>query len=181
MTFHRENEALEPIQADSHEMKLAVDTGNFILSNRLPVPWVMQQIGNVMGDYPDIQIQALGWTAESATESRPERRRGERPRPVPVPAITAVSAVITADIQPFDGNMRKAFMRIDQLARDLRLRTEFVDVQALEYPLDASPEATVSGEIVEGDNFASARFQLLLRFPLEAMTTTGREANDESA
>ena len=98
-----------------------------------------------------------------------------------MPAITAVSAVITADIQPFDGNMRKAFMRIDQLARDLRLRTEFVDVQALEYPLDASPEATVSGEIVGGDNFASARFQLLLRFPLEAPTSTGREANDESA
>jgi hypothetical protein len=180
-TFHGENAAFDPIQADSHEMKLAVDTGNFILSNRLPVPWVMQQIGMVMGDYPDIQILALGWTADSSAETRPERQRGDRPKPVPVPPITAVNAVITAEIQPFDGNMRRAFMRIDQLARELGSRTEFVTVETLEYPLDASPEASISGEIVGAGNFDSARFQLLLRLPLDAVAVDGGEAGDESA
>lgn len=180
-TFRRENEQFDPFKADSHEMKLAVDTGDFILSNRLPVPWVMQQVGMVMGDYPDIQIQTLGWSVESNVVEEPaSRRHGDRPMPVPVPAIAAVNALITADIQPFDGNMRNAFARIDALASDLASQTAFTDVSAVEYPLDARPQASISGEIVGKSNIDTARFTLRLRYLVPESSGAGSELVDES-
>lgn len=180
-TFRRENERFDPIKADSHEMKLAVDTGDFILANRLPVPWVMQQLGFVMGNYPDVQIQTLGWSAESATPEKPQRqRRGDRPMPVPVPVITAVSADITADITPFDGNMRKAFARIDALVAELEERTVFTEVAAVEYPLDARPQSAISGEIVGESTVESARFRLRLRFPVTTGAADDSEMSDDS-
>jgi hypothetical protein len=180
-TFRRENEEFNPIKADSHEMQLTVDTGDFILANRLPVPWVMQQVGLVMGDYGDIQILNLGWSAESAIAEAPARqRRGEQPLPVPVPAIAAINANITADITSFDGNMRGAFARIDALVSDLQARTAFSDVAVIEYPLDARPQSSLSGEIAGGANTETARFQLRLRFPVPTSAAGAAEANDES-
>lgn len=180
-TYRRENEQFDPIKADSHEMKLAVDTGDFILQNRLPVPWVMQQVGLVMGNYPDIQIQTLGWTAESAAAGNPQRqRRGDQPMPVPVPAITLISAEITADIAPFDGDMRRAFARINALVADLQARTAFSNVAAVEYPVDARPQSSISGEIVGKGNAEAARFRLRLSYPLQPLAAAGSEVNDES-
>lgn len=179
--FRRENERFNPIEAGSHEMKLAVDTGDFILSNRLPVPWVMQQLGFVMGNYPDVKILTLDWSTESAeSETRPRSRRGDEPMPVPVPAVTAINASMIADITPFDGNMRKAFARIDALVEELHERTAFSNVVAVEYPLDARPQSSISGEIVGEQGAGTARFRLELRFPVEPEAASDSEANDES-
>lgn len=164
-TFRRENERFDPIKADSHEMKLAVDTGDYILANRLPVPWVMHQVGRVMGNYPDVQIQSLGWSAESLPTNEPPRRGNEQ-LPVPVPAIVAVSAEISGEIVPFDGNMRDAFARIDALVAELAARTAFEDVIAVEYPLDARPQASIAGEIVGQGTAEKATFRIRLRFPV---------------
>lgn len=179
-TFRRENERFDPIKADSHEMKLAVDTGDYILSNRLPVPWVMQQVGLVMGDYPDVQILTLGWTAEAAAPSvnAPRQRTGEQ-MPVQVPAISAVSAEITAKIVPFDGNMRRAFTRIDQLVADLSAHTAFSQVVAVEYPLDASPHSSISGEILAKAQAETANFRLRLRLPVQIQGAANSEVADE--
>ena len=65
-TFRRENDKFDPIKADSHEMQLAVDTGDYLLDNRVPVPWVMNQLGAVLGDYPDIKLQELHWPGRVA-------------------------------------------------------------------------------------------------------------------
>ncbi|MEM7432245.1 MAG: hypothetical protein AAF351_10000 [Pseudomonadota bacterium] len=170
-TFRRENENYDPIKADSHEMKLAVDTGDFILENRLPVPWVMQQIGLVMGDYTDVHIQSLSWTAASPTPE-PQPRRGDAPLPVPVAAITEVNADITAQLVPFDGNLRDAFARIDALVADLEARTAFSDVIAVEYPIETRPQSSVSGEIVDNGNQEAAGFKLRLRYPLQPATAS---------
>ncbi len=180
-TFRRENEQFDPIKADSHEMKLAVDTGDFILANRLPVPWVMQQLGLVMGNYDDVQILNLGWAAEAPAPEAPARqaRPGES-LPVPVPAITTVTADITADITPFDGNMRRAFARIDALAADLRERTAFSDVSVVAYPLDPRPQSALAGEIVKNGTVEAARFRLRLRYPVQPEAASDVEMNNDS-
>ena len=159
-------------------MKLAVDTGDYILANRLPVPWVMNQLGAVLGDYPDMQVRELQWLAESAAEDNPApQRRGDRQMPVAIPEIAAVGAVITADITPFDGDMRKAFARIDQLAADLQARTHFSRAITVEYPLNASPSAAVSGEIgVATADYA--RFRIRVGYDMPGATTT--EVHDEA-
>ena len=65
-TYRLENEGAGSVQADSYEMKLAVDTGEFILHQRVPVPWVMQQLGAVLSEYPDVRVQRIAWETESS-------------------------------------------------------------------------------------------------------------------
>lgn len=147
-TFRAENERFGPILAGSHEMKLAVDTADHILVNRLPVPWVMNQLSAVLGKYPDIQVRELAWQANLPTaNNKKPNRRGNRPTRVTVPQVEQVGAYLTADITSFDGDMRKAFARIDQLTGDLQAQTSFNEAVATEYPLNANPEESVSGEI----------------------------------
>lgn len=176
-TFRREHDKFNPIQAGSHEMKLAVDTGDYILRNRLPVPWVMNQVGAVLGDYPEIQVRELEWLAESPapTNAAPQRRQ-DRQMPVAIAELSSVGAVITADIIDFDGDMRRAFARIDQLAADLQLRTSFSRATTVEYPINASPGASVSGEIgVTSPEFA--RFRIRVSYDIPGAITT--EHQDE--
>jgi len=179
-TFRRENEKFSPISADSHEMQLAVDTGDYLLANRVPVPWVMNQLGTVLGDYPDIRLRKLNWSAESAVPDDLQRGRpGDAAAPVVVPLTHAVTAVLMADIVPFDGDMRQAFSRIDQLAADIAAGTDFHRAEVLRYPFDASTTAAVSGEIVGEKSSNAARFQLRVSYVL---TDPGQPAggDDES-
>lgn len=176
-TYRRENEELGPIRADSYDMKLAVDTGDYILEQRVPVPWVMQQLGAVLGDYPDVGIRELSWQADTDPVDEPVRPRpGEPARPVPIPAVRSVSAKLSGTIEPFDGNLRAAFARIDRLVADLESRTAFVDVAAIEYPIDASPRASIAGELGQNSDTVEARFQLRLTYTLPAPAT---EAHDD--
>lgn len=173
-TFRRENADFGPIKADSYEMKLAVDTGDYILDQRLPVPWVMQQLGSVLGDYPDVQVRALSWRSETETLAEPPRARpGEPALPVPIPAINAVSAELTGTLEPFDGDMRAAFSRIDALAADISARTRFADVWTVEYPLDASLRSSIQGEISPEIMEEEARFKLRLVYSLSPGESTG--------
>ena len=166
-TFRRENEDFGPIKADSYAMKLAVDTGDFILEQRVPVPWVMQQLGTVLGDFDDVSVQSLSWRAETAAAAAPMRQRpGEAPPPVPIPEVTAVSVNINATLEPFDGDMRRAFARIDELVNELGTRTAFADARVIEYPLDASIRSSVAGEISRDQAPDEARFQIRLVYPL---------------
>lgn len=166
-TFRRENEDFGPIRADSYSMKLAVDTGNFILDQRVPVPWVMQQLGTVLGDHDNLRLQELRWQADSATASAPVRPRpGEPPPPVPIPEVTSVTVNLSGTLEPFDGDMRRAFAHIDRLADDLVARTAFSDAVVVEYPLDANIRSSVTGEINRNQLQAEARFQIRLVYRL---------------
>ncbi|MDJ0709953.1 MAG: hypothetical protein QNJ14_06175 [Woeseiaceae bacterium] len=178
-TFRRENERFDPIQADSHEMKLAVDTGDFILENRVPVPWVMNQLGVVMGAYPDINLRELHWKVEESGSGRPSPRRGERQMPVPVQPVNTVTAVVMAEFAPFDGDMRHAFARIDALARDLEVRTDFSFAMVVEYPFNNSPSASLSGEIAKDSPVDVARFRLSLSYHVPGSTVVAGETNDD--
>jgi len=179
-TFRRENEKFDPIKADSHEMKMAVDTGDFILENRLPVPWVMNQVGVVLGDFPDIQVRELRWQVDVPQSDAPPPRRGDRPMPIPIHPVTSISAVMTAEIAPFDGNMRKAFERIDQLTRDLERKTDFTNSFTVEYPFNDNPAASVSGEISDAVTTELASFRLSLTYQVPGATDNSGEGSDDT-
>lgn len=172
-TYRTENEKFGPILAGSHEMKLAVDTGDHILVNRLPVPWVMNQLSAVLGDYPEIQVRELTWQANlpEAANKKPNRR-GNRPTRVSVPEVEQVAAILTADITSFDGDMRKAFARIDQLTNDLESQTYFSEAATEQYPLNANPAASVSGEIGT-DKPEFARFRIRATYNVADAAGTG--------
>lgn len=175
-TFRRENERFDPVKADSYEMKLAVDSGDFILANRVPVPWVMNQLGAVMGNYPTIQALELRWTAETpAAENARRQRPGEAPLPVPIPQVNAVSAVLSGSISPFDGDMRGAFALIDQFAAEMKAQTNFTDAAVLEYPFDASTSSSVSGEIVGDQTSNEVSFRVRVSYALPSIGSGGQD------
>lgn len=166
-TFRRENDRFAPLRADSHEMKMAVDTGDYILANRLPVSWVMRQLGQVFGEYPQIQIDELRWQTETPAAdggANARRRPGEAPQAVSIKPVRTISAEVSGQIVPFDGNMRNAFSIIGHLEDSLRQRTAFEQVSTTEFPLDASSTSSVSGELVNkgGQQFAHFRMRLSL-------------------
>lgn len=163
-SYRRENQSFNPIRADSSEMKLAVDSGDYILAQRVPVPWVMNQVGAVLGDFPDILAQELAWAVESPPYAEQRQRPGEPRPPVPVPAVNAVEATLTGVVEPFDGDLRRAFARIDALAGALEARTHFSTASVIEYPIDTSPAAAVSGEIAARQPDEAARFRILIRY-----------------
>ena len=167
-TFRRDNESFD-YRADSHEMKFAVDTGNFLLRNRLPVPWVMQQVGLVMGAHTGVRVRNLSWDAMVSTDPNARPVRRDANMPVPIPGISEVQAEIEGELLKFDGDMRKAFADIDRLAADLEEKTAFTHVVAVEYPLDANPQSAISGEIVTKGRKQPARFRIRLTFPVAAV------------
>lgn len=96
--------------------------------------------------------------------------------PVAIPEVSTVGAMITADIKPFDGDMRKAFALIDQFAADLQARTRFSRAVTVEYPLNASTSAAVSGEIgVASAKFARFRIRVTYDVPGALASETQNE------
>lgn len=172
-TYRREHKEFEPIRANSHEMKLAVDTGDYIARNSLPIDWVLSELGRVMDDHPDMYIDKLSWTLEAAADpdaSNGRAVRRDQNMPVPIPEVVAVTAKVGGEIRPYDGNLRRAFEKIDWLASDLQARTTFERVAVAEYPIDARPGAALSGEIRRrgDDQLASFALVMTLRIDDEA-------------
>ena len=178
-TYRRENDHTGGVRADSYEMKLAVDTGDYILRQRVPAPWVMYQLGTVLSDYPDVRLSHLSWHARSDTQMPPQRARpGEPATPIPIPELSSVTAEITATIEPFEGQLRDAFRRIDELAASIRGSTAFSETVVVAYPVDASVQASVSGEISREISGDTATFRLQLKYPLAAAPAS--EVSDDA-
>lgn len=179
-TFRRENEDFGPIKADSHAMKLAVDTGDFILRQSVPVPWVLHELGVVLSEFTDVQVLTLSWHTESvAPETNERRRAGERVGPVAIPATTSVSVDLTANLAPIGSDLRTAFARIDAFAAAMREKTAFESAVVTAYPIDASTGVSISGELGSYDGSDEAEFRLRLSFPLAGPTVETTEIGDE--
>lgn len=158
--LRRDNENYAPIHADSHEMKLAVDTGDYLLANRVPVAWVLQQFGAVLDDFPDVQVVELEWTASSAGGTAQPDARRRSAAPLTVPPLATLEATVEAVLLGHDDDLREAFARIDALAATFESRSDFDQVRVLRYPLNASPAAAISGEITRAATEAGARFRV---------------------
>ncbi|MEO1244428.1 MAG: hypothetical protein AAFX56_01995 [Pseudomonadota bacterium] len=179
-TLREDNKSYSPIHAGSHEMKLAVDTGDYILANRLPAPWVLLELSRVLEDYPDVQLVRLNWSAgEQAAGNRQTPatalRRGGTPASVPVSRVASVDARFTAVLAGYDKDLRRAFARIEALAVAFEKDSRFNRADVLEYPIDARPAASVSGEIGGTSAEQGMRFEIRLRYVPEDLAGTPNE------
>jgi len=165
-TYRRENEEFQPLRAGSHEMKLAVDTGEFLQRNALPVEWALQQIGNVLTDHDAVVVNGMGWEVRADSTSAPANPRPGEILPLTIPAAASVQATVKGQLDAFDGDLRLAFARIDDLASDLESRTDFDQVAVVEYPIDARPAAAISGEVRNTREDRPATFALQLTLNL---------------
>ena len=173
LTFRREHEEFSSTQAESQEMKAAVDAGDFILANRVPVDLVMRELGAVLGDFPELHIAGVEWQIDGYTDSTLSTAAQTPQELKPVDSLTAE---LYGEIRPYDGDLRQAFEVVARLVNALTSRSRFDDVQAIEYPLDARPQASVAGELVGAGSGRVAPFRLRLR-----MAPTDRELSDDAA
>ena len=172
-TFRREHQEFGESQAESQEMKSAVDAGDFILANRVPVDVVMGQLATVFDSFPTVRVDELEWVVDG-TEVTPSARSVEVSQPL-LPT-TSLTANIVGQIVPFNGDLRQAFVTVERLREALDSRPALTDVEAIEYPINARPDATVSGELVGAGTQRSAPFRLTLK-----VLPIGGVANDDSA
>lgn len=159
-TFRREHATFTESQAESHEMKAAVDAADFILANRVPAQFVLRELGQVFSEYPQLEIAELEWRVGDGSQPEATRQRSER---VELRAASELTVEIYGLIAPYDRDLRNAFATIDGLAAALRDRTAFDSVTVTEYPVDARPASTVSGELVGNSSTEPAPFRLSLR------------------
>ena len=179
-TLRQDNALYSPIHAGSHEMKLAVDTGDYILANRVPVPWVLLELSRVLQEYPDVRVATVSWSAAEPESPQPARSRTVA-QSVPVAPVSRVEARFGAVLEGHDADLRAAFRRIEMLAETFRRDSRFNDVAVLEYPIDASPTAAVSGEIGGAAGDDGLRFELRLLYAPAAGRPGTTEAGNDSA
>lgn len=172
-TFRREHQAFGESQAESHEMKSAVDAGDFILANRVPIDVVMSHLAAVFDKFPTVRVDQIAWNVDGTNLSSSVRAADE---PQPLLPTSSLSAQIVGQIVPFEGDLREAFTTIENLREALSARPTLTDVAAVEYPIDARPDATVSGELVGAGTLRAAPFRLSLR-----IVQAGEIADDDSA
>jgi len=180
-TLRQDNALYSPIHAGSHEMKLAVDTGDYILANRVPVPWVLIELSRVLESHPDVRVTRMSWSAAEPVSTQPARRQAQV-QSVPVAPVSRVEARLGAVLEGHDADLRAGFRRIEMLAEAFRRDSRFNDVAVLQYPIDASPTAAVSGEIGGTADDDGLRFELRLSYvlptPVGGSDTT--EADDDT-
>ena len=173
LTFRREHQEFSSTQAESQEMKAAVDAGDFILANRVPMDLVLRELGTVLGDFPELHIEGVEWRIDGYSDSTPSSAAETLQE---LKAVDSLTAELYGEIRPFDGDLLRAFAVVDRLVTALTSRSRFDDVQAIEYPLDASPQASVAGELVGAGSSQTAPFRLRLR-----MAPKDRESSDDAA
>ena len=120
-----------------------------------------------------MQIDGLSWEVEATQNSDSTNtapRPNERQMPVSLPAIAAIYANLNGHIRPYDGDLRDAFAKIEELASSLELRTAFESVIVTEFPIDARPQASVSGEVHVQGEVPPAEFSLRLTVRIQNET-----------
>ena len=159
LTFQREHEEFSSTQAESKEIKAAVDASDFILANRVPVDLVLRELGAVLGDFPQLYIAGVDWRVDGYSDAAPTTAARTRAELQPVNGLTAE---LYGEVRPYEGNLHRAFGVVERLVAELASRSRFTDVQAIEYPLNVSPQASVAGELVGAGSARAAPFRLRL-------------------
>lgn len=122
-----------------------------------------------MGSHTDMHLANLSWEVEAEADPNAPVSgggRNARDRPVPIPEIAAVTAKLSGEIRPYDGDLRHAFEKIDRLAENLQNATGFDRIAVIEYPIDPGTSAALSGEVRRQTNDQVAGFSLSMTLRL---------------
>jgi hypothetical protein len=116
----------------------------------------------------------LRWEAagDAGVDMSQNQRRRDKPMPVAIPSLTGLSAEVSGQILPYDGDLRAAFQRIRDLAAALESKTRFASVRATEFPINDSPLVPLSGEVLRDNDEKPAKFRLQLTMELPSENNT---------
>ena len=133
---------------DAEQIKTAVDAVASLRDYKADPAPLLALFGSVLDSAPQIRLDGLLWisSADSQSDVAPAAASSSDELPLRASAGEYYQiAELSAHLEPFDGDFRKAIAVVDGLAEELKAQSRVHSVKVLQYPLDVRPEASVSG------------------------------------
>ncbi|MGE0372254.1 MAG: hypothetical protein AB7Q01_10250 [Gammaproteobacteria bacterium] len=141
------------------EMRWMVDAGESLArSNTRPWP-LLRALSAGVSAHPAIRIDDIEWAAAHQDgDINPEDL--DMFTSQDAAASSGQSAIVKGRLEPFDGDLRAAFNRVDGFMETLRRDGRFTTVEAVEMPLNVDPDTTVAGIAGTQPDDAVATFEI---------------------
>lgn len=139
---------LPPTPVEPEQIKTAVDAVATLREYKPDPASLLSVLGGVLARAPQVSLDELTWSAGADPDGEVvpvAKRRDAGETPLAVDGQYYQIAELSAHLEPFDGDFRKAIAVVDGLADELKAQALVHSVKVLQYPLDVRPEASVSG------------------------------------
>lgn len=141
------------------EMRWMVDAGD-MLQHSSVTPWEMlRALSAGVSAHPAIRIDEIDWSA-ALQQGDVNPIDLAQPGPEGVEASGGEAAIIKGRVEPFAGDFRAAFDRVESFMETLRRDPRFGAVSALAMPLNVDPESTIAGMAGAQSDNAPATFEI---------------------
>ena len=171
---YREARAELPLApAEPADLERVVSAAGALRSRRADPVDLLELVSHALAGFPRVRIDSLSWRAGADAEApsddgvggedghRPAPPAGEEPRRDP--KVLFQIALVGARIEPFDGDHRAALDTIRGFAGTLAASPGVEHVEVVKFPLDLSPERTLSGDAGTPAGAAEFEIRVMLR------------------
>ena len=139
---------LPPTPVEPAQIKTAVDAVATLREYKPDPTRLLSVLGAVLERAPQVTLDELEWMAGADADAplvAEGHRREQHETVVASDGQYYQVAEMSAHLEPFDGDFRKAIAVVDGLASELKTMPQVKQVEVLQYPLDVRPEASLSG------------------------------------
>jgi len=175
-------ERISALPVDPADLKVVVDTIGTLKTYKSEPDDMFRLISKSMDIFPEIQISKIHWVANINPNHKLGAGKLDSIINEGIQGVLGFSnisdgetgylyyqiALISCDLDKFDGDYRKALNTIDQFAESLRRQDSVHDVSVVSLPLDISSEATLQGSTKEGSSKANFSVRIVLGIKDEA-------------
>lgn len=156
---------LPPTPVEPEQIKTAVDAVATLRQYKPDPGRLLSLLGAVLDRVPQVTLDELAWAAGADPDGDivpTPGRHGEHEKSRASDGQYYQIAELSAHLEPFDGDFRKAIAVVDELAAELKAQARVRSVKVLQYPLDVRPEASVSGSATAEGARALPTFKIKL-------------------
>jgi len=139
---------LPPTPVEPDQIKTAVDAVATLRQYKPDPARLLTVLGDVLDRVPVVALDELAWSAGADPEGSivpPPADNGTPAAPRASDGQYYQIAELSAHLEPFDGDFRKAIALVDELAEQFKAQAKVKSVKVLQYPLDVRPESSLSG------------------------------------
>ena len=149
--YQRARAQLPPAPVEPAELARVVSVVNALRARRGDPVDLLALIGEVLAVFPRVRVESVSWRmSDGAPAAAGDDRAGARPAgeaPRRDPGAVFQIAIVSARIEPFDGDYRAAIDTIHRLVGALAAPPGVEHAQVLSLPLDLSPQRALSGDV----------------------------------
>ena len=154
---------LPPTPVEPEQIKTAVDAVAGLRQYKPEPARLLSLIGGVLQRAPQVTLDELAWQAGADAEAQAvSSQQAAREQVLASNGQYYQVAELSAHLEPFDGDYRKAIAVVDALAEELKAGADVHSVQVLQYPLDVRPESSVSGQATTAGTPLAPSFKIKL-------------------